>query len=73
MDQTDATDTVLRVGGASPYDVVVGRGLADRLPDILGEKVQRVAFLHAAALAELAEPALDAAPAALRRTGAGPA
>ena len=51
--------TVLHVGGAAPYDVVVGRGLADRLPGILGSGVQRVAFLHAAALDELAAPVLD--------------
>jgi len=54
------TDTVLSVGGASPYDVVVGRGLADRLPGILGSDVQRVAFLYAAELDELAEQVLDA-------------
>lgn len=54
------TDTVLHVGGASPYDVLVGRALADRLPGILGDGVQRVAFLYAAELAELAEPVLDA-------------
>ncbi len=53
------TETVLHVGGASPYDVVVGRKLADRLPGILGDKVQRVAFLHAAELDELAEPVLE--------------
>ncbi len=53
------TETVLHVGGASPYDVVVGRKVADRLPGMLGEKVQRVAFLYAAELAELAEPVLD--------------
>jgi 3-dehydroquinate synthase len=51
--------TVLHVGGASPYDVVIGRGVASRLPGLLGEKVQRVAFLYAAELAELAQPVLD--------------
>ena len=50
---------VLHVGGASPYDVVVGRSLADRLPGILGGGVQRVAFLHAAELTELADPVLS--------------
>lgn len=54
------TETVLHVGGASPYDVVIGRGLADRLPGLLGEGVQRVAFLYAAELEELAQPVLDA-------------
>jgi 3-dehydroquinate synthase len=53
------TDTVLHVGGAAPYDVVVGRRLADRLPGVLGGSVQRVAFLYAAELDELAEPVLD--------------
>ena len=32
----DATPTI-QVGGASPYDVVVGHGLADRLPALLGD------------------------------------
>ena len=32
------TETVLHVGGASPYDVVVGRGLADRLPGDPGQR-----------------------------------
>ncbi|WP_460791699.1 3-dehydroquinate synthase [Nocardioides maradonensis] len=50
--------SVLHVGGASPYDVVIGRGIAGRLPGILGDSVQRVAFLYAAELAELAEPVL---------------
>ena len=49
----------LRVGGASPYDVVIGRGLADRLPGILGDGVERVALLYAAELAELAQPVLE--------------
>lgn len=51
--------TELHVGGASPYDVVVGRGLAGRLPSLLGEGVQRVALLHAAELDELVQPVLE--------------
>lgn len=51
--------TTLHVGGASPYDVVVGRGLADRLPGMLGESVQRVALIYAEPLHELAQAALD--------------
>jgi 3-dehydroquinate synthase len=39
------TDTVLHVGGASPYDVVVGRGLGGRLPEMLGPGVERVAVV----------------------------
>ena len=31
------SDTVLRVEGAAPYDVVIGTDLADRLPAMLGE------------------------------------
>ncbi len=60
------TDTVLHVGGApgvpepvEGYDVVIGRGLAGRLPGILGSDVQRVALLFAAELDEIAEPVLD--------------
>ena len=53
------SDTTLHVGGASPYDVVVGHGLADRLPGILGEGVERVAVLYAGSLGELVEPVVD--------------
>src|SRR3546814_1102592 len=52
-------ETVLHVGGASPYDVIIGRGIAGRLPSRLGDEVQRVAFLYAAELAEPAETVLD--------------
>ena len=52
-------DTTLHVGGASPYDVVVGHGLASRLPGILGEGVQRVAVLFAGGLGALADPIVD--------------
>jgi 3-dehydroquinate synthase len=51
--------TVLHVGGASPYDVVVGRGLADRLPGLLGPSVQRVAVLFSERQAELAQPLVE--------------
>ena len=53
------TETVLHVGGASPYDVVVGRDLTDRLPAILGESAEQVAVLHADRLARLAQPVVD--------------
>ncbi len=39
------TDTILHVGGALPYDVVVGRGLGGRLPEMLGPGVERVAVV----------------------------
>jgi 3-dehydroquinate synthase len=50
------TDTsVLHVGGASPYDVVVGNGLLGELPGMLGAGVQRVAVVHPRALASTGE------------------
>jgi 3-dehydroquinate synthase len=48
--------TTLRLGGpASPdgYDVVVGNDLLDRLPQLLGKGVRRVAVIHPVALAGL--------------------
>ena len=53
-------DTVLHVGGASPYDVVVGHDLVARLPEILGASVERVAVLYAGPLGALADPIVDA-------------
>jgi 3-dehydroquinate synthase len=50
------SDTVLHVGGASPYDVVVGHALAHRLPAMLGEAVQRVAVVRPEGLGPLIEP-----------------
>ena len=44
----------LHVGGASPYDVVVGRDLLDRLPGVLGEAPERVALVHPERLGDLA-------------------
>ncbi|MDP2774410.1 MAG: 3-dehydroquinate synthase [Nocardioides sp.] len=54
------TASVLHVGGASPYDVVVGHDLGDRLVGLLGPRVERVAFLFAGQLGELAQPVFDA-------------
>jgi 3-dehydroquinate synthase len=42
------------VSGPAPYEVVVGSGLLDRLPAMLGEGVQRVALVFPG---DLAEPA----------------
>ena len=53
------SDTVLPVTGASPYDVVVGTDLADRLPAMLGPGVQRVGVVFPESLADLARPVLD--------------
>lgn len=54
-----AERTVLHVGGASPYDVVVGHDLAGLLPDVLGGDVQRVALLYPGDLGELAQPVAE--------------
>ena len=51
------TPTTIAVG--TSYDVVIGRDLADRLPGMLGEGVQRVALLYAGELGNLAEPVID--------------
>ena len=51
--------TTIRVNGPAPYDVVIGRGLADRLPGVLGEKAERVALLYAGELAEQAQRIVD--------------
>ena len=59
------SDTVLPVRGPAPYDVVVGRGLADRLPGVL-EGAARVALVHPEGLA-------DAAPVARVREALGAA
>lgn len=59
MSTAPTNDTTLHVGGASPYDVVIGRDLADRLPAILGESVERVAVLYAGELAEHVQPLVD--------------
>ena len=53
------SDTVLHVGGASPYDVVIGHGLGARLPEVLGDSVERVAVLYAGSLGALADPIVD--------------
>lgn len=45
--------TVIKVTGKSAadnYDVVVGRGLLERLPKLLGERVKRVLVIHPRAL-----------------------
>jgi 3-dehydroquinate synthase len=39
--------TTVRVGGPAPYDVVIGRGVLDGLPALLGEDVRRVAVVRA--------------------------
>jgi len=45
----------VHVGGAAPYDVVVGTGLLGELPVMLGEGVSKVAVIHPRALAATGE------------------
>jgi 3-dehydroquinate synthase len=61
--------TVIRVQTAAPYDVVVGRDLLDRLPELIGATVSRVALVHAedllapaAHVTKVLEPAYDVVP-----------
>ena len=59
-DSATDSSTVLHVGGASPYDVVVGHGVSARVVELLGEAPTRVAVVVAEALRELAAPLLSA-------------
>jgi 3-dehydroquinate synthase len=43
---TGAQATPIPVATASPYDVVVGEGLLDRLPGLVGQGAHRVALVH---------------------------
>lgn len=52
-------ETVLHVGGASPYDVVIGHHLADHLPEMVGDAL-RVAVICPEALEELVGEVADA-------------
>ncbi|MDT4945516.1 MAG: 3-dehydroquinate synthase [Pseudonocardiales bacterium] len=48
----------ITVGGAAPYDVLIGRGLLGELPPLLGSAT-RVAIIHPPTLAVTAEAARD--------------
>ncbi len=50
-----STETRMHVGGASPYDVVVGHGVLGRVPEILGGSPQRVAVCYPEPLVNLAD------------------
>jgi 3-dehydroquinate synthase len=50
--------TTIRVAGPAPYDVLVGRGVLDRLPGVLGDDVRRVALLRAPGI-EVELPGLE--------------
>lgn len=55
-----APATVLHVGGASPYDVVIGHGVSERVVGLLGEAPSRVALIVGEPLRELAAPLHEA-------------
>ena len=56
MSDLDRTTTrTVRVAGAHPYDVVLGRRLLGELPALLGEGVRRVLVIGAKAMGESAE------------------
>ena len=54
------TATRIGVRGDEPYDVVVGTGVLNELPGLLGEGVHTVAVVHAAGLPEIARPVCGA-------------
>ena len=54
-----STETRIKVGGEAPYEVVVGHGLLDELPAMIGPKAARVAVIHPRALAATAEAVRD--------------
>jgi 3-dehydroquinate synthase len=56
------TTTRISVGG--DYDVVIGTGLLDELPQLLGDRVQRVLVVHPRALAATGEGVREALAAA---------
>jgi 3-dehydroquinate synthase len=54
------TATRIAVGGERPYDVVVGTGVLDELPSLLGDHVRTVVVVHAAGLPGIASPVCQA-------------
>ncbi|MBT2209801.1 3-dehydroquinate synthase [Actinomadura sp. NEAU-AAG7] len=52
--------TRIRVGGAAPYDVVIGTGVLGELPAMVGERARTVAVVHAEGLPEIARPVCGA-------------
>ncbi|HET7900570.1 MAG TPA: 3-dehydroquinate synthase [Candidatus Nanopelagicales bacterium] len=59
-----ADPTRIAVTGEAPYDVLVGHDLGVLLPEVLGDRVRRVALLHPASLPATAERLASSAAAA---------
>jgi len=51
--------TSIEVGGERPYQVIVGTGIVDELPALVGERAQTVVIIHAEGLERLAKPVCD--------------
>jgi 3-dehydroquinate synthase len=51
--------TRIPVGGAFPYDVVVGTGVLGELPALVGDVARTVVVIHPAGLGEIARPARE--------------
>jgi 3-dehydroquinate synthase len=51
--------TRIGVGGERPYDVVVGEGILDELPALVGDRAQTVVIIHADGMDALARPARE--------------
>lgn len=54
------THARVQVGGADPYDVVIGAGVLGELPAMVGDRARTVAVVHAEGLPEIARPVCGA-------------
>lgn len=54
------TEARVHVGGADPYDVVIGTGVLGELPAMIGERARTVAVVHAEGLPQIARPVCGA-------------
>ncbi|SNR65588.1 3-dehydroquinate synthase [Actinomadura mexicana] len=54
------TPARVHVGGADPYDVVIGTGVLGELPAMIGDRARTVAVVHAQGLPEIARPVCGA-------------
>ncbi|MFF0524790.1 3-dehydroquinate synthase [Actinomadura nitritigenes] len=54
------TSARVRVGGADPYDVVIGTGVLAELPAMVGDRARTIAVVHAEGLPEIARPVCGA-------------
>ncbi|MBO2452352.1 3-dehydroquinate synthase [Actinomadura barringtoniae] len=54
----------VQVGGADPYDVVIGTGVLGELAGMIGDRARTVAVVHAEGLPEIARPVCGALEAA---------